>query len=427
MLNMETSTNIANLGLNSDLSGYVEHDDFVVQEFRQGGRTHYSLVVSLQQAVQLFPIPDPDKPFDDNRQVNRKRAEGFAHYVREYESWHAGALTIRSSTGLTEFTATLDLGRIRVGQLRVPKGRSKEFHIVDGQHRELGLLVLFEELAKDRTHWLSQKQAAEKAHDPVTLSTAKKELAGIERVRERLAGESILVNLIIENDSVLARQLFVDVADNALGVPKAVRSRFDQKKVANRALFELLLKPPALLANRVDDQKDRVVGSNKHLIGAGNLSEVIRALEVGISGRFNKQAESTLSETHLAQQARGFFDTLSEVFPDLQSVSDGTLSPEALRQKSLLGSSTMLRILAGVSHEVREKHGASAIKPFLKKLAPHMSAPIDPTSPSGQMWIGCGSTEPFLANAMAPGARSQQVKDAVESISRWVDEPPSVL
>lgn len=424
---MNVNADSADLGLTDDMSGYAEHDDFVVQEFRQGSRTHYSLVVSLQQAVQLFPIPDPDQPFDDNRQVNKARADGFAKYVREFESWHAGALTIRCTTGLTTFDPTVDLGRIRVGRLRVPKGRSKEFNIVDGQHRQLGLLSLFSNLSSDRAHWIAQKQAAERAQDRSGIATATRELHSIEDVRNRVAKESVLVNLIVENDSILARQLFVDVADNALGVPKAVRARFDQKKVANRALFDLLLKPPLLLQNRVDDQKDRVTGSNKNLIGAGNLSDIVRILEVGIAGRFNKKAEETLSATHLANQAKDFFVMLVEVFPELGAVQDGSLSPEKLRKQSLLGSSTMLRILAGVTFEVRSRDGSSALRPLMRKLAEHMAAPIDPSTKSGRLWIHCGSTEAFGANAMAPGARSQQVKDAVASISEWVRNPPEHL
>lgn len=406
------------------MSGYAETDEFVVQEFRQGRRTHYSLVVSVQQCVQLFPIPDPEQPFDDNRQVNQNRADAFSKYVRDYVSWHAGALTIRCTTGLTEFDANVDLGRVRVGKLIVPKGRSKEFNIVDGQHRQLGFDRLLKQLASDRANWLTQKQVSEKNGDSQGVALANGELTAVESTRTRIAQESVLVNLIVENDNLLARQLFVDVADNALGVPKAVRARFDQKKVANRALFDLLLTPPALLQNRVDDQKDRIAGSNKNLIGAGNLGEIIRALEVGISGRFNKQAEATLSEVHLASQAKDFFKMLEEVFPDLKAVSDGSLLPEDLRKRSLLGSSTMLRILAGVSYEIRSKHGASAVKPFMKKLASHMAAPIDASTPTGQLWIGCGTTEAFVANAMAPGARAQQVKDAVTSIVAWVSSPP---
>ena len=413
--------------LPSNLSGYEEFDDFVVQEFRQGDRVHYTVVVSLAQCVQLFPIPDPLNPFEDNRQVNAKRAELFAKYVRGFLGWHAGALTIRTTSGLVSFDESLNYGRIRIGTLRVPKGRSKEFAIVDGQHRILGLKALFDALAADRTYWLQTKQTAEKNADKQTLELAKEELAQIESDQDRIRGESVLVNLIVEDDAKSARQLFVDVADNALGVPKAVRSRFDQTKVANRALYDVLTKPPEVLKNRVDDQKDRVMGKNSNLIGAGNLSEIIRTLEVGISGRINKKLESELSETHLVNQTNDFFKALTDAFIDLQHVADGVMSTEALRDTSLLGSSTMLRILAGVYHEISRTLGKASAASFLSKLAPHMSAPIDPATPSGQLWTSCGSTDAFVAGDRAPGARAQQVKDAVASITSWIDSPPEQL
>ena len=282
-------------------------------------------------------------------------------------------------------------------------------------------------MAADRSDWLQRKQTAEKDADKQTVDLAKKELAQIESDQERIRNESILVNLIVEDDAKSARQLFVDVADNALGVPKAVRSRFDQTKVANRALYDILTNPPEVLKNRVDDQKDRVTGKNPNLIGAGNLSEIIRTLEVGISGRINKKLEASVSETHLVNQTNDFFKALTDAFVELQHVADGTMSTEALRDNSLLGSSTMLRILAGVYHEISQTHGKAAAASFMSKLAPHMSAPIDKATTSGQLWINCGSTEAFIDGGRAPGARSQQVKDAVTSIAAWIDNPPIEL
>ncbi len=84
-------------------------------------------------------------------------------------------------------------------------------------------------------------------------------------------------------------------------------------------------------------------------------------------------------------------------------------------------------LLAGVYHEISQTHGKAAAASFMSKLAPHMSAPIDKATISGQLWINCGSTEAFIDGGRAPGARSQQVKDAVASIAGWIDNPPTAL
>lgn len=427
LLNMTTEDKTSKLDLPANLSGYEEFDEFVVQQWTQGGRVHYSMVVSVQQCTLLFPIPDPAKPFDDNRQVKENRATAFANYVMNFPGWHAGALTIRSTSGLTTFDVKTEYHRVRLGVLRVPKGRSKEFFIVDGQHRILGLLLLLQMLSTDRSEWLTKKQSAQRASDNVLLREADKQLARIEAIHDRIRNESVLVNLIVEDDQVKARQLFVDVAENALGVPKAVKTRFDQNKVVNRALVEVLAKPPVLIHHRVDDQSDRVQGSNPNLIGAGNVAEIIRTLELGIAGRVSNRQEKELSEVRLAKSATAFFDALVEAFPALKAVADEAMTPADLRKTSLLGSSTMLRILAGVYHEVSKSHGEPTAKALLKKLAPHMAAPIDPATSSGRMWIACGETEAFVAGSTAPGARSQEVKDVVATVSGWADNPPAEL
>lgn len=413
--------------LPDSFSGYEEDDEFIVQEFRQGSRVHYSFVVSLVQCTQLFPKPDPDQPFDDNRQVSAARASLFATYVTESDGWHAGALTIRATSGLTSFDEIKSYGRFRLGKLRVPKGRSQEFQIVDGQHRILGLHHLLDGLAADRRNWMENKQLAERNEDKPALKTATDRLTAIEIIRKRVGRESILVNLILEDDSKSARQLFVDVADNAKGVPKAVRARFDGEKVVHRALHEVLDSPPRILDGRVDPQKDRVNGKNTNLLGAGTLADIIRILEVGISGRVSNRMEDELTDKALAKQAIEFFDTVTEIFPELTDVANNNVTCEELRRTSLLGSITMLRVLAGVVHEVRTKKNAAAAYSLLKKLSPHTAAPIDAKTTSGQLWLACGSTDAFADGALAPAARSQQVKDAVASISAWADAPPVLL
>ena len=49
--------------------------------------------------------------------------------------------------------------------------------------------------------WLQTKQTAEKNADKQTLELAKEELAQIESDQDRIRSESVLVNLIVEDDA----------------------------------------------------------------------------------------------------------------------------------------------------------------------------------------------------------------------------------
>ena len=97
-------------------------------------------------------------------------------------------------------------------------------------------------------------------------------------------------------------------------------------KVVNRAMAELLGNPPELLKGRVDNQKDRISGSNENLIGAGTLAEIIRMLTVGL-GKVSGSMEKSLEASRLAEDGRNFFNILESTFPELKEVSDGVMSP----------------------------------------------------------------------------------------------------
>ena len=423
-----TSSVDRSLKIPSNLTGYDEFDTFVAQQCTQGGRTHYLIVVPVQRVLSVLPTPDPNEPFEDNRQVNRQHAAKFAEYLRTHPNWHSGPLTARTTNGVVEFEPFEGQaeGSIRFGLLRIPRNRVDDFRIIDGQHRVFGIFLLKQSLADQKFERSNRLAKAEASGQKDQVKELKKDLQAVVAVEQRLKSEAVAINLLIENDQSLARQVFVDVADNARGIPKPVRARFDMTKVVNRAMSEILSNPPELLAGRVDDQKDRVVGSNPNYIGAGTLSEVVRMLTVGL-GKIGKAMEQSLDSSRLARDGREFFELLTATFPELEALATGAISAQDVRASSLLGSSTMLKILAGVHHEVANSHGKAAAAGLFQKLAKHSHAPIDGSTTSGQVWLACGTQETFVEGATAPGARSQQVKDAVISIASWCAKPPRGL
>lgn len=425
----ENTPDFEEISVPDSLSGYEEFDTYAAQSSVQGGRTHYTIVVPVQRVTSFLPIPDPAKPFEDNRQVRVKHAEKFGDYVRTRPDWHSGPLTVRTLTGVVHFNQFKGFppGPVLFGTLQVPRGRSTEFRIIDGQHRVLGIETLRRKIADEKFEKSNRLELARSSGQRDQIHSLEAQLDEVKRVEKRLREESITVDLVIENDTRKARQVFVDVADNALGIPRPVRARFDMEKVVNRAMGELLSDPPQLLQGKVDDQKDRISGSNPNFIGAGTLADVVRILKVGVNGRISRVQEDELQAADLARDCREFFNLLSDTFEILGQLKNDEVDSQQLRESSLLGSTTMLRILAGVYHQVRSEKGIAAAANLLRKIAPHTHGPIQSSTPSGLLWINCGSQETFVEGAMAPGARAQQVREAVEVISSWASKPPYEL
>ena len=115
-------------------------------------------------------------------------------------------------------------------------------------------------------------------------------------------------------------------------------------------------------------------------------------------------------------------DVFVEAFPDLKKVAERGRHAAELRRTSLLGSTTMLHVLAGVYYELVEQGlDEEQIQDFFEKLAPHLVAPVVEGSP----WLTI-NTKVFLANTSAPTARSQDLRHLTDEIS-WIRNPPGWL
>ena len=212
------------------------------------------------------------------------------------------------------------------------------------------------------------------------------------------------------------KQVFVDIADNALGISRAVSVRFDRRKVVNRALETVMTHP--LLEKRVDEQSDRITRTSQYLMGAKHVTDIIRAVQVGPSRRISKRQEDELSEITVAGNASRFLDTLADAFPEMAKIRDEEMTPEALRAGSLLGSVVMLRALAGtygalvVQADPEDRWATEDLVEFFKSLGNDMTAPVD----SESRWMDTGV---FIEGTMAPSARQGDITKLTNTIVDW--------
>jgi Mg2+ and Co2+ transporter CorA len=401
------------------VTGYEPEDTYYASRFRQGGRVVYSLELPLRTVVDVISKPDPHRPTEANRRINDTHARNFGKYVRENPDWIAPALLLRSSDTF-KFDVTEEIAGIQFGVLRIPRRSRNDLKILDGQHRILGLHYAAEDIAAELDKQRALLAAARKQDNAELVKLYERKIRELEDQRMRMEREQISIQIYIEDDPEAYKQMFVDIADNALGITSTIRARFDHRKVVNRALDIVL--DHALLKGRVDLQQDRVIGPNPHLMGAKHVAEIIRTIQVGISGRISRRQEEELREADLAEKTNTFLDILASSFSDLSDVIDGKLTPENLRKTSLLGSTTMLRVLAGVYHELVKEIPEEAVGDYFARLAPHMKAPVTEDSP----WVKVPG-EIFSPGTYAPKARYQDMQRLVQTIVEWYKREPAWL
>lgn len=398
----------------TNITGYAAEDRYLASRYTQGARRVYDFELPLVAIPQLFPVPDPDAPTLGNRRVKPGHAKNFSKYVRENESWVAPALLMRAAD-IFSFEAKSTISGVSFGVLGVPRSARRDIRIIDGQHRILGLAIAVDDIGREMDEARSHLDAARRDNSPEQIAHFTKQIKKLEKQRDRMAREFMAVQVHIETNRNQFEQMFFDVADNALGITQAVKVRFDSRKVMNRTLDAAM--KHALLRERVDIEQDRISGSNPNLLGARHVVDIVRTVNVGIAGRVSRRQESELEEGSLVQRFNEFMDVMLEAFPDLAAVADGRRTPEELRKQSLLGSSSMLRVLAGVYYQlITQGYTDDDVAPFFGRLAPFMTAPIAKGSP----WTTIRN-KVLLEGAMAPTARKQDLQYLADEISEWIE------
>lgn len=399
------------------LTGYDTHDRYYATRYEQGGRTVYSIDLSLQSVAATLPRPDPSHPTPGNRRVKESHARGFGQYVRENKDWVAPALLLRSPD-IFEFQVTEEITGTQFGILGIPRLARTDLRILDGQHRILGLHYALEDIANELEKERSLLAAAKREGNVDLERHNQGIIRDLEKQRDRLSRERISIQIHLEDDLKKYEQMFVDIADNALGITSAIRARFDSRKVVNRALEDVLRH--AVLVGRVDMEQDRVGGASPNLMGAKHVADIIRTVAVGIAGRIGRRQEGELREAELVEKANSFLDIMVAAFPDLDKLADADVTPEELRKSSLLASTTMLRVLAGAYYELAKDMSDDDIRDFFARLAPHMTAPVITGSP----WMATGV---FREGSMAPDARRQDLESLAGNIASWAKVTPAWL
>ena len=120
-----------------------------------------------------------------------------------------------------------------------------------------------------------------------------------------------------------------------------------------------------------------------------------------------------------------FLDVLVGAFDDLRDVVEGRLDPVDLREKTMLGSLTMLRVLAIAYHDLTLGNPAGGVRTwsraevedFFRELSPELRE--IPIAEDNHLWL---DTKAFVVGGSAPLARQGTVKALAEAVATWARE-----
>jgi hypothetical protein len=409
--------------MSTEVTGYDPDVRFYATRYKQGERSVYSVDLSLTQIAGLLPAPDPNRPTEGNRRVKESHARQFGDYVREHPDWIAPALVLRAPD-IFQFEARESIAGTDFGILSFPRLASTDLRILDGQHRILGVHTAIQGIADDLEKTRTSLAAARRNDaEPAVMQQFAEKIEALTEQRARFDRERTTIQIFIEDDQVAFKQMFFDIADNALGITSSVRARFDSRKVVNRSLEDVM--KHALLKGRVDPEQDRMGRNNPNLMGAKHVAEIVRTIAVGIEGRVGKRLEDELREDQLVERTNAFLDCLLAAFPELEAIVDGELSPDELRRQSLLGSTVMHRVLAGVYAELvdRQHFDDEDIVEFFSQLEPHMRGPVTEDG----IWVTKVPGDVFSVGALAPRSRRQDLKELRDTLVIWATTHPDWL
>jgi hypothetical protein len=354
----------------SVLSGYTTTFDFWGTKFHQLGLPELSLHITVDQITSGFILkPDPGVRLSTNRAIKPSHAQDFANYLVRGAKDQQGkwsvivpALSLYISPAAVDFEANPDYsaGEVEFGIAKIDK--TEPVQIWDGQHRTLGCYLAVEELRTSINDAFDEQSRAKGLGDEEKATEWGDEAKSLQEVRRRLGLIVIPVSIALETNKERIAELFTDVADNAKGINATALARLDQRNVFNRAATALFEGRDGWdrLEGLVDDDNAYVSQNNPHWTTYRDVATVAQTAYLGFGARWTENKEQTTlahKDDEILQNAKDFYESLAEAFPEIDDVFTGTMDSKELRgggaKPSLLSSSTTIKALASAWHDLK--------------------------------------------------------------------------
>lgn len=405
--------------------------------YTQGGRIQYDVTVPVTQIVETLERPDHTKAIESNRKIDLKHAQDFKNYLLKNPDFVVPSILVRVQPGVLSFKQVQAFDGLYTawGWVEYRLGDIVLLLLVDGQHRVLGIWLAVEEATRKIADLKATVGQAQRNGDKSAEADLTKQLTDWQGKLHRLATGSLTVQFV-EIGVQQGKRLFVDINDNVKGVRADFRTYLDDRTAVGLITADVCERHPLLLGRVETGQETGFSKTNKALLGFRGVSDIVRSVLVGATGRVGARVESELKEHQKSKtdEVMKFFDLLVQ-YTDLRKVADNEVDPPELRydakdpgkpHATMLASITMLRILAGVYHDLTTKDPKTGFAQdggpvmtraevgiFFRDLGPLLrKVPVTRDS----VWMDTGA---FTEGGSAPTARHGDIGKLTAVLCGW--------
>ncbi len=330
---------------------------FSVHAFRgrQGGREYFQALMPNELIVEFFGIEfdDPDEP--SQRPLQEKHAQDIADYlVAQQDDYILGSLVYGAGQQPKFRQIEGDFGELILDP-------EDHYRSIDGQHRHRGITLAID-------------------------------------ADEALRSDVTSVLIYVEPDLTRRKQMFADMNGRAKRVTRSQNILFDSRDTFARVARRLAIESP--LTGHVEFHRASPARGSQAWITLVAIYSAVMALQIGIG----TPRDRVFDEIKVYQDGKEFFSMLANARPELSAITGGAADITALRTKSILVSSTTIRVLAAAIHDCLKRDGANArISSYSDSLA-NINF-----SPTNRAWVRCGF---IVEGKTTPQARTQEMRQA---------------
>lgn len=399
--------------------------EVIAQRSRRASGHLYVFALPLCRVPDMVPVPQVGQRSEGNRLIDVRHAREFGAYWKQNPKWAVPPLLLDTPKNLDLwFEPQWASGALEAGVLRLPQPAFSKLAILDGQHRIFGWNEVL--LAtRERTRILDRRQAqAALGEAPEIGPLVAREIAELTEVQARLDREQVTVEVLDRVSAAEHKQWFFDIAANAKGITKSLTTAFDSRSAMNRATIRLAETYP-LLEGMVERERQRVGVRAAELLSVAQLLSLVEASVLGVEGIVRHTNTRAINDDDsILEVAASALDALFDGFDALRDVVEHNTSAPKLREVSVLGSVTMLRVLVAVywSAAVSVKNdlfvvnesAADKVTNFYREIASWMEGRLP-----DQLWESQAFSHRY---SRGPRARRQDVRALYNRLRfEWLD------
>ncbi|ARK03861.1 hypothetical protein B8281_03050 [Cellulosimicrobium sp. TH-20] len=346
---------------------------------QQGNRQMYLLLVTNHELLRNFAAEAEisDSTERVQRDLDKRHASDIVGYILENPAEYLlGAMTYAIDT--VEETDFIPAGPgSNIGTLVLPT--NARLRCLDGQHRRYAI-------------------------------------AEAVRQDETIGDDYSAVVLYVEDDFMKRRQMFSDMNATPKVVSKALNITFDSRDHYALAAQELADTHP-LLKGVVETHKARITTTDAKVFSLAGVFDGLKRFDLGMvlpRGRSPKDK----SKEELVAIGNTLFDTIDAAFPEFEEIKQKLAATEdakekadimkGARRRTILFSTTTLRVIAGALHEAMKADEESDVSKYVTPLSKIDFAPTSKLFTHED--VG------FVSGTGTPSARNQEVFAATRAL-----------